>query len=232
MKANNNDKVMKTVLAGIVLAIGVGGVIIAYNASKGEGKEYGYDDDIVQEEQPTADIHYDYTTPAQIEPKELPEDLEATIGFSPKQLNRLSEHFVLAKYDILRDSIVYYYQAAETTSGERFNIICTKMSQEDFASSVPTQNITTQEYNGTELTYANRWLYSVPNDFEMIEPIQKGIENGTMEIEYGNSMEEVIKKDCVYWYDGGVKYEIQVRNQDLPTEMLFDIAKRIIDAKQ
>ena len=227
----NEDTVMKIVLVCIVLAIAAGGFLVVHNASKGEGKEYGYEDDIVEEEQPTVNIHNDYTAPAQIEPEALPDDLEATIGFSPKQLDRLSEHFVLAKYDISRDSIVYYYQAAETTSGERFNVICTKMSQEDYSSSIPAKNVQTSDYNGIELTYANRWLYSVPNDFQMIEPIQKGIENGTMEIEYGNTLEEVIKKDCVYWYDGGIKYEIQVRNQDLPQDMLIDIAKRIIDVK-
>ncbi len=231
MKAKNEDTVMKIVLVCIVLAIAAGGFLVVHNASKGEGKEYGYEDDIVEEEQPTVNIHNDYTAPAQIEPEALPDDLEATIGFSPKQLDRLSEHFVLAKYDISRDSIVYYYQAAETTSGERFNVICTKMSQEDYSSSIPAKNVQTSDYNGIELTYANRWLYSVPNDFQMIEPIQKGIENGTMEIEYGNTLEEVIKKDCVYWYDGGIKYEIQVRNQDLPQDMLIDIAKRIIDVK-
>ncbi len=228
----NEDTVMKIVLAGIVLAIAAGGFIIVHNASQGNGKEYVYDDDTaVEAEKTTVDIHNDYSAPAQIEPKELPDDLEATIGFSPKQLDRLSEHFVLAKYDISRDSIVYYYQAAETTSGERFNIICTKMSQEDYSSSIPAKNVQVSDYNGIELTYANRWLYSVPNDFQMIEPIQKGIENGTMEIEYGNTLEEVIKKDCVYWYDGGIKYEIQVRNQNLPQDMLIDIAKRIIDVK-
>ena len=231
MKAKNEDTVMKAILVGIVAAIAVGGFIIVHNASKGNGKEYGYEDDIVNAEQTTVDIHNDYSAPAQIQPEALPEDLEATIGFSPKQLDRLSEHFVLAKYDISRDSIVYSYQAAETTSGERFNIICTKMSQEDYAASIPSINVETEDYNGITLTYSDRWLYSVPNDFEMIDPIEKGIENGTMEIEYGNTLEEVIKKDCVYWYDGGIKYEIQVRNQNLPKDMLVDIAKRIIDVK-
>lgn len=231
MKEKNEDTIMKLVLAGILLAIAVGGFIILHNAMQGKAREYGYEDDIVESEKPSADIHNDYSVPAQIQPEALPDDLEATIGFSPKQLDRLSEHFVLSKYDISRDSIVYFYQAAETASGERFNVICTKMSQEDYLSSIPSQNIQVSDYNGIQLTYANRWLYSVPNDFEMIEPIQKGIENGTMEIEYGNTQNEVIKKDCVYWYDGGIKYEIQVRNQDIPADMLIDIAKRIINVK-
>ncbi len=173
----------------------------------------------------------DYNAPASIEPEALPEDLEATIGFSPHQLSKLTEHYALAKYEIGRDSIVYYYQTAEGTSGERFNVICTKMSENDYFESIPTKNITSESYKGIELTYAERWLYSVPNDFEISEPIQEGIDNGTMEIEYGNTLQEVIKKDCFYWYDNGIKYEIQVRNQNLPYATLYNIAKMIIDAE-
>ena len=64
----------------------------------------------------------------------------------------------------------------------------------------------------------------------MMDDIEKGIEEGTMEIEYGNDIEEVITKNSFYWYQDGIKYEIQVRNQSLPYNNLFSIAKSIIDA--
>ena len=95
---------------------------------------------------------------------------------------------------------------------------------------MPAKNITNENYNGVELIYSERWLYSVPNDFKMKDVIEKGIEDGTMEIEYGNDIEEVITKNCFYWYQDGIKYEIQVRNQNLPYENLYSIAKSLIDA--
>ena len=228
MKKTNDDFIIKVIMVLTAVLVIVGAAVMLREKSA-EEPDYGeeeYSENITEK----PDIHNDYSLPAEIEPAELPQDPEATVGFAPKQLDKLSDHYVLARYEEGQDSVIYYYQAAETTSGERFLVICTKMSQEDYAASIPTKNVKTDEYNGITLTYAQRWLYSVPNDFKMIEPVQKGIDEGTMEIEYGNNIEEVIKKDCFYWYDNGIKYEIQVRNQELPYSLLFDMAKKIIDA--
>ena len=231
MKKNNDEFIIKIILGIIAVMVVVGGIALLKNNDRtvAEDDDDGYDEFAVQEEE--KNIHNDYSLPAEIEPVQLPEDPEATIGFAPKQLDRLSDHYVLAKYEMAQDSIIYYYQSAETTSGERFMVICTKMSKDDYLNSIPTKNVKTENYKDIDLTYSERQLYSVPNDFEMIEPIQKGIDEGTMEIEYGNSLEEVIKKDSFYWYDNGVKYEMQVRNQDLPYSLMYDMARKIIDAE-
>ena len=228
MRKKSDEKIIKGVFAILVALVLIGSAVVVKRAV---GKGNNTIVETPQNAPQPRNVQEDYKAPASIEPKNLPQDLEATIGFEPKQLEKLTDHYALAKYEIGQDSIVYYYQTAEATNGERFMVICTQMSESDYQASIPAQNIETESYNGITLTYANRWLYSVPNDFEMIPPIQKGIDEGTMEIEYGNTLEEVIKKDCFYWYDGGIKYEIQVRNQNLPYETLFEIAKNIIDAK-
>ena len=225
MRKNNDDVIIKGVitLAAVLAVIGLV-FIIAKTANKRNIDE----NDTPPQAHDT--VKEDYNAPASIEPIPLPDDIEATAGFKPHQLNMLTDHYALVSYEIGQDSVIYHYQTAAATSGERFSVICTKMSEDDYFASVPNKNITNENYKGVDLIYAERWLYSVPNDFKMIDVIEKGIENGTMEIEYGNDIEEVITKNCFYWYQDGIKYEIQVRNQNLPYDNLYSIAKSLIDA--
>lgn len=228
MKKPNDEFIIKQIIIVIIAAVALCGAYMVIKKVASPNREITMTD--VTPQNKAEGIH-DYDKPATIEPKELPEDLEATIGFTPNQLQKLTEHFVLSSYEIGQESIVYYYQTSVETYGERFMVICTKMSENDYLSSIPDKNITKENYKGLEITYSKRHLYSVRNDFvlEKDGPIQEGIDNGTMEIEYGNSLNEVIIKDCFYWYDNGIKYEIQVRNQKIPYEDLLEIAKKIID---
>ena len=226
MKKKSDENIIRVIMLVLIVMVLAGAVFVVKNAVKTKPENSSN----TQTAHEPVNKPENYNAPASIEPEELPEDLEGTVGFAPKQLPMLTEHYALAKYEIGQDSVIYYYQTAVATNGERFMVICTKMSHDDYLASIPTKNVTTENYKDLELTYAERWLYSVPNDFEITGPIQKGIDEGTMEIEYGNTLQEVIKKDCFYWFDNGIKYEIQVRNQNLPYDTLLEIAKMIIDA--
>ena len=231
MKKNNDDVIIKAITALVAVLIVIAAIvgIIKISGSRSSNNN-DTQETITAEEDKNRNKPEDFNAPASIEPIALPDDLEATAGFEPHQLNMLTDHYALVSYDIGQDSVVYHYQTAAATTGERLSVICTKMSQDDYFASVPQKNVTTENYNNIELTYSERWLYSVPNNFKMMDDIEKGIEEGTMEIEYGNDIEEVITKNCFYWYQDGIKYEIQVRNQSLPYNNLFSIAKSIIDA--
>lgn len=232
MKNKSDENVIKFILVVLAVLIIAGAALVVKNAL-GKGGNTVTDvpsAPIISSEPQKKRGPEDYNAPASIEPEDLPEDLEATVGFEPKQLDMLTDHYALARYELGQGSVVYYYQTAKATNGERFMVICTQMSEDDFLASIPDENVKKENYNGIELTYSNRWLYSVPNDYEISPAIQKGIDENKMEIEYGNTLDEVIKKDCFYWYDGGIKYEIQVRNQNLPYDTLYKIAQSIIDA--
>ncbi|MBQ6555546.1 MAG: hypothetical protein IJL89_09960, partial [Firmicutes bacterium] len=170
MKKRNDDVIIKgiTILAAAMVIIGaVFGIIKLFNKSGGGDVE---NTNIPQNTQTIK--KEDYNAPASIEPIPLPDDIEATAGFKPHQLNMLTEHYALVSYEIGQDSVVYHYQTAAATTGERFSVICTKMSEEDYFASVPAKNITNENYNGVELIYSERWLYSVPNDFKMKDVIE------------------------------------------------------------
>ncbi len=167
---------------------------------------------------------------ADIDPIEVPEDIAADIGFEPKVVDRLTERFVLRNTEIGDNSVIYYYQTHENTSGERLMLICNEMSEDDYKDSLPDINFKNVEYNDITLTYIERSLLYVPDGHVISDAVQKSIDEGLVVVEYGNTLDEMISMSSVMWYEDGIKYQLQVRNNDVTENELLQMAQSIINS--
>lgn len=167
---------------------------------------------------------------ADVEPIELPDEVAGSVGFEPKAVDKLTDRFVLRKVEEGDNSVIYYYQTHERTSGERLMLMCSMMSEEDYNQGLPELNYENMTYNGITLTYMERSLLYVPDDYEIAESIQANIDRGILVVEYGNDLEEMLSMSSMVWYENGIKYELQQRNNNVTQEEMLEMAQLIINS--
>lgn len=150
------------------------------------------------------------------------------------QLDNLTDKYVLRNYQVDEEdnSITYYYQTHLATNGERLMIIAKPMTQEEFAAQVPAENIQTQNYKGIDLTYAYRTLYYLIDGEGVEAALQKMVDENVAEVEYGNTMDEVIDMQKMYWYDNGVSYTMKAYYHNFSFEDMCDLVHYFIDNKK
>jgi hypothetical protein len=161
-------------------------------------------------------------------------ELKSLFGDKIQQLDNLTDTYVLRNYKIDEEekSITYYYQTHLATKGERLMLTAQSMTEDEFNAQCPNVNIQTDNYAGIDFTFANRILYYVPDDFEMNEGIQQLIDEGTAEVEYGNTMNEAISMQKVCWYENGVGYTLKAYYQDFTFDDIINLVHYFIDNRK
>lgn len=220
-----NNKKPLLVISILVLVIATIVLIMSFT---GHNKVTVTSENNVKEQKPVSSPYLDRV--ADVEPIELPSEVAADVGFEPKAVDTLTERFVLRQVEKGDNSIIYYYQTHQRTDGERLMLICNAMSEDDYIQGLPKLNYENNFYNDLKLTYMERSLLYVPDGYEISEATQANIDRGILVVEYGNDLEELMRISSVSWYENGIKYELQVRNNNVTEDELIEMAKLVINS--
>lgn len=212
----------------IVLVIATVALVASFVKTVPKNDDNNVKVDVENQQKPVNQPYLDRV--ADVDPIELPDQIEGSVGFEPKTVDKLTERFVLRKVDEGDNSVIYYYQTHERTSGERLMLMCSMMSQEDYNQGLPKVSYENMSYKDLTLTYMKRSLLYVPDDYVISDVIQSNIDQGILVVEYGNDLEEMLSMSSITWYENGIKYELQQRNNNITQEELFEMAQLVINS--
>lgn len=88
------------------------------------------------------------------------------------------------------------------------------------------------EYKGVKVYYYAYKYKAVPDGYKVTEEEQKMIDDGSLQVGYGNpsSEPEEYNTQNVSWYEDGIEYLIMNWNyDDLTKDQMIDMAKEVID---
>ncbi|GEM_PF-3490320 len=174
---------------------------------------------------------------ADVEPIDLPEKspIAEVIGFEPKQIQKLSDEFVLRNVEITETGVIYNYQKHLAANGTRLFLKIDKMTEEEYQASLPLEGIREAvDLDGREAFYADRILFKVPEGEELEEDSYERTEEkaGRAVIMRTEIDRELSTLKTLDWYENNCRYEIYVERLDLTKEEITELAKNYLTKGQ
>lgn len=168
---------------------------------------------------------------ADVEPIELPKEaeLEENIGFVPKQVESLTDKYVLRMVEYDENKVSYYYQMHLATVGDRLKIVAEPMTEEEYKNTLPTGNFETIEIDGQTLTFTDRTYFYVKDEDSVTDYIKGEVEANRATVELGNTLDELGSIETMSWYTDGIKYQLVAINHDFDIEKMQELAEAHIN---
>lgn len=88
-----------------------------------------------------------------------------------------------------------------------------------------------EDYKGTVINYSYNNYMFVPPTYELTAEEQALVDSGELVVSYGTDEVEHKVVENVYWVEDNVKYMLTTFNNDMGKDILFDMAKEMIDAE-
>lgn len=170
--------------------------------------------------------------------------VEKRVGFSPKYVESFSNGFKFESFnsshmDLKNDtkdtitstkSADFYYTRDGSSENQYLNFSAEKV-EEQYADSHKFSDYAV-EYKGLKIYYYPHKYKAVPDGYKVTEEEQKMIDDGTLQVGYGDPESEIEEHNIqsVSWYEDGIEYLIMNWNyDDLTKDQMIDMAKQVID---
>lgn len=164
---------------------------------------------------------------ADVEPIELPDKtgIAQKLGFEPKQVEKLSDEFVLRHVEDIENGVIYHYQTHLAANGSRMLLKIEKMTEEEYQAALPKESVAQPiEIDGRNTVFANRVLYKVSEDREVSDTFLKEEEEGTAVIVRTEIDNEISEIQTLDWYEDNCRYELYADYQGLTAEEMTELA--------
>ena len=170
--------------------------------------------------------------------------VEKRVGFSPKYVDSFSNGFKFESFNSStkelendnKDTITktksadFSYTRDGSAKNQMLNFSAEKI-EEQYADSHKFSDDPV-EYKGLKVYYYPHKYKAVPNGYKVTEEEQKMIDDGSLQVGYGDPSSEIEEYNVqsVSWYEDGIKYLIMNWNyDDLTKDQMIDMAKEVID---
>lgn len=224
------NKLPKSIYAMIIVAVLVIILLLATSYEPKVKEEPAQQPQQQQIEFPAEEPSVDDTV-ADVEPVELPDIavVEESVGFAPKQVDRLTDEFVIRNVETSENKVSYYYQKHLATSGDRLILNVSQCSEEEYNASLPTENFEFVNIGDITAAYAKRLRYYLVNEESYNEPIQNLVNENIAIVEYGSTMDEVSGLETLTWYQDGMRFEIYALNKEFGMDKIVTLADYYIN---
>lgn len=206
------------ILASVAAVLCIVLIVMAIGGKKGgSGSESGAQAETMENTGRAADV----------EPIALPDKtgISQRLGFEPKQVDKLSEEFVLRMVEDVENGVIYHYQTHLAANGSRMLLKIERMSEDEYRASLPKESVAQNlEIDGKSTVFADRILYKLSNDREVDELMKKQEAEGKVVIVRDDIYNEVSNIQTLDWYENGCRYELYADYQDLTVEEMTELA--------
>lgn len=194
----------------------------------------------------TGQLFWSGGSDSRIEITEFPKEniVEKRVGFSPKYVDSFSNGFKFESFNSStkelendnKDTITktksadFSYTRDGSAKNQMLNFSAEKI-EEQYADSHKFSDDPV-EYKGLKVYYYPHKYKAVPNGYKVTEEEQKMIDDGSLQVGYGDPSSEIEEYNVqsVSWYEDGIKYLIMNWNyDDLTKDQMIDMAKEVID---
>ena len=225
MKKAPKEIVILVVVALVICVVMLAMVIVSNKKSGGSGGSADVSEQV--SEMTTEEV-------ADVEPIALPDKSEvaAILGFEPKQLEVLSDKFVLRSVNMDETGVTYGYQTHLAANAVRMNLILSKMSEDEYKASLPAESVREAvDLDGRSAVFADRIFYRIPEDEELAEDSVERMEEkeGKAIVQHGGIYKELSKVQTLDWYENGCKYELYADYLDLDSDEMKELALNYIN---
>lgn len=164
---------------------------------------------------------------ADVEPIALPDagGFSEKLGFEPKQVEKLSDEFVLRMVQEEGEELIYHYQTHLAANGSRMLLKIKKMTEEEYNASLPKEGVAQpMEIDGRSTVFADRILYKVSKDREVLDIFLEEEAEGKAVIMRTDIDNEISNIQTLDWYENGCRYELYADYQDLTVDEMKELA--------
>lgn len=165
---------------------------------------------------------------ADVEPIELPDKtgIAQKLGFEPKQVDKLSDEFVLRMVEDTEKGVIYHYQTHLAANGSRMLLKIEKMTEEEYNASLPKESVAQpMEIDGKSTVFADRILYKVSKDREVLDLFLQEEAEGKAVIVRTDIDNEISNIQTLDWYEDGCRYELYADYQNLTVDEMKELAQ-------
>ncbi len=171
---------------------------------------------------------------AEIEPAEAPDASELAAKNLEKAIvpDKITEKFALFSYDLQDGLLKLSYKSRAVANGERLYLTERSLHLDEYSSYIVEQHIKDApvEKDGKEFYYVDRTLNYVSDSYTPNEALLKAVEDGSTEIQKGNSVErELIPVQRLYWFEDGVEYELESQYRHFSFDEMYELYKSITE---
>lgn len=168
------------------------------------------------------------------------------VGFIPKYVESFDGGFKFESFNHSDDqleneagdivvktkSAQFEYSKDGADKNQYLNFCAEKIDEEYFNEETADQNEEISEYKGIKIYYNSNKYKAVPEGYTVTEEEQKMIDDGSLQVGYGDPSDEVHEENhqSVCWYEDGIKYLILNSNyDDTNKDQMIEMAKQVIN---